>query len=204
MATPVNPTRHQEKPRVHTDKKGLRVLGIAESFSKSNSKSVLCGVVMRRDLIVDGMTFGTATIQGDDATETITSMISMLHRQDINSIMIDGLVISMYNIVRGQEIAGKTNLPVIAVTFKESGGLEGAIRHHFPAEWESKLQQYMALGDRQKVMLKTGKPLFIRHWKIAMDKALSLLNSFTLQGSVPEPVRVAKVGAYAASKFLQF
>src|ERR687893_473013 len=67
--------------RVHPEKKGIRVLGIAESFKKFAKKSILAGVVMRRDLIIDGMAYGTATIEGDDATNSIISMHRLLEKQ---------------------------------------------------------------------------------------------------------------------------
>jgi hypothetical protein len=180
--------------RVHSEKKGIRVFGIAESFKKSGKKSTLAGVVMRRDLVIDGMVFGSATIEGDDATDSIISMHRSLERDDINCILLDGLIISMYNIIDGERVAAGTGLPVLAITFEESKGLEGSIRRHF-RNWQSKLEQYKRLGEREKVSLKTGKSLFIRYWGLNQKRAVAILNSFTLQGSVPEPIRVAKLAA---------
>ncbi|MGI0049149.1 MAG: DUF99 family protein [Nitrososphaera sp.] len=180
--------------RVHSEKKGIRVLGIAESFKKSGKKSTLAGVVMRRDLIIDGMAFGSATIEGNDATDSIISMHRSLARDDINCILLDGLVISMYNIVDGERVAAETGLPVLAITFEDSKGLEGSIKRHFD-DWQYKLEQYQRLGKREKITLKTGKNLFIRYWGLSQKRAVATLNSFTLQGSVPEPIRVAKLAA---------
>jgi endonuclease V-like protein UPF0215 family len=180
--------------RVHPEKKGIRVLGVAESFKKSGKKSTLAGIVMRRDLVIDGMVFGSATIEGDDATDSIVSMHRSLERDDINCILLDGLVISMYNIIDGGRVAEETCLPVLAITFEDSQGLEGNIKHHFK-DWEGKLAQYEKLGRREKIVLKTGKSLFIRCWGLSQKRALAILNSFTLQGSVPEPIRVAKLAA---------
>ena len=180
--------------RIHSEKKGIRVLGVAESFKKSGSKSTLAGIVMRRDLVIDGMVFGSATIEGDDSTDNIILMVRSLARDDINCILLDGLVISMYNIIDGEKIAEKTGLPVIAITFEDSKGLEGSIKRRFDG-WQSKLEQYQKLGTREKVTLKTGKNLFIRYWSLSQKRAVAILNSFTLQGSVPEPIRVAKLAA---------
>lgn len=180
--------------RIHSEKKGIRVLGIAESFKKSGKKSTLAGIVMRRDLIIDGMVFGSATIEGDDATDSIISMHRSLARDDVNCILLDGLVISMYNIIDGERVAAETDLPVLAITFEDSKGLEGSIRHHFD-NWQYKLEQYQKLGKRERVTLKTGKNLFIRYWGLNQKRAVAILNSFTLQGSVPEPIRVAKLAA---------
>ncbi|PKL60363.1 MAG: DUF99 domain-containing protein, partial [Methanomicrobiales archaeon HGW-Methanomicrobiales-4] len=49
-------------------KPGIRVLGIAESYS-SRDDSCLCGVVMRRDLHIDGFIFGRVMVGGEDSTE---------------------------------------------------------------------------------------------------------------------------------------
>jgi uncharacterized protein len=189
--------------RIHAEKKGIRVLGIAESFKKFTKKSILAGVVMRRDLVIDGMAYGTATLEGNDATDSIISIHRSLARDDINCILLDGLVISMYNIIDGEQVTGQTGLPVIAITFEDSKGLEDSIKHHFN-DWEDKLVQYKMLGSRERVTLKTSKNLFIRRWRVNQRTAVAILNSFTLQGSIPEPIRVAKLAARSYANALNY
>ena len=70
------------------------------------------------------MVYGFATIEGDDATDSIISMHRLLAREDINCILLDGLVISMYNIVDGKRVAEETDLPIIAITLKIQGDLK--------------------------------------------------------------------------------
>ncbi|HYX56968.1 MAG TPA: DUF99 family protein [Nitrososphaeraceae archaeon] len=181
----------------HPEKRGIRIFGIAESFNKSNLTSTLGGVVMRRDLIIDGIVFGTSTLKGDDSTKNIHCMFRSLERDDINCILLDGLIISMYNIIDGKQLNTITGLPVIAITFEDSAGLEEHIRHHFLEKSEMKLEQYRKLGNRDKVRLKTDKLLYIRYWGLSLKGALNTLNAFTLQGSIPEPIRVAKLLARA-------
>jgi endonuclease V-like protein UPF0215 family len=188
--------------KLHVEKRGIRVLGIAESFKKTSICSTLAGIVMRRDFIIDGMTFGTVTIEGNDSTSNILSMYRSLKRNDINCIMLDGLVISMYNIIDGKEIHENTDIPVIAITFKDSEGLEGAINHHFSNDSKMKLEQYRKLGQRDKILLWTGKNLFVRYWGISFREVSTIVNYFTLQGSVPEPIRIAKLAARASIKRL--
>ncbi|HKG42444.1 MAG TPA: DUF99 family protein [Nitrososphaeraceae archaeon] len=181
----------------HPEKRGIRIFGIAESFKKSNSTSTLGGVVMRRDLIVDGIVFGSATLKGDDSTKNIYCMFRSLQRNDINCIMLDGLIISLYNIIDGDKLNNITGLPIIAITFEDSRGLEEHIRHHFLEKSEMKLEQYRKLGNRDQVRLRTDKSLYIRYWGLSLKGALNTLNAFTLQGSIPEPIRVAKLLARA-------
>ena len=84
---------------LHLEKKGLRGLAIAESFRQNSPKSILSGVVMRRDFLIDGFVFGSATLEGNDATQTILKMYDDLKRPDISYVLISGLIISMYNII---------------------------------------------------------------------------------------------------------
>jgi endonuclease V-like protein UPF0215 family len=186
--------------RLHAGKRGIRVLGIAESFRKTSACSTLAGIVMRRDLIIDGMVFGNATIEGNDSTQNILSMYRSLKRDDINCIMLDGLIISMYNIIEGEKLGEHTNVPVIAITFKDSEGLEGNIQHHFSNDSKLKVEQYRKLGQRDKILLKTGKILFVRYWGISSKEASTIIDCFTLQGSIPEPIRIAKLAARASMR----
>jgi len=114
-------------------KQGIRVLGISESFA-DREWSILCGVVMRRDLHIDGFCFGKVRVGGMDATGEILRMIASLDRDDINAIMLNGCVIAWYNVINPEDITKKTEIPVICVSYKDSEGLADHIRHHFPGD----------------------------------------------------------------------
>ena len=86
--------------RIHADKKGLRALGIAESFRKGEGeRAVLGGVVMRGDLQIDGFGLSTITVGGLDGTEGVLEIFKKLDRTDINVVLLNGCVISMFNLV---------------------------------------------------------------------------------------------------------
>lgn len=179
------------------EKKGLRGLAIAESFRETDLKSKLAGVVMRRDFVIDGFVFGNATIEGDDATDVIISMYEKLDRDDISFILVSGLIISMYNIVDMTKLWKSTKMPIIGVTYEKSYGMEDAIRHHFPNSYESKIKQYQNLGTRTKISLHTKHDIYLRVEGCDMKEAKKLLDAFTLQGAIPEPLRVAQILAKA-------
>ncbi|MGC1426178.1 MAG: DUF99 family protein [Nitrosotalea sp.] len=186
---------------IHLEKKGLRGLAIAESFKQGDSFSRLAGVVIRRDFIIDGFVFGRCTVEGDDATDVILDMYTRLNRDDINYIIISGLVISMYNVIDIKKIWNTTKIPIIGVTYEESGGIEDAIRHHFPNSHESKLEQYRKLGKREEITLHTGYKLYLRNEGCLLDEAKKFLDVITVQGSIPEPVKVAQLLAKASLSF---
>jgi endonuclease V-like protein UPF0215 family len=178
---------------LHLEKKGLRGLAIAESFRQNLDKSILTGIVMRRDLIIDGFVFGSATIYGDDATDSILQMYENLKRPDISYLLISGLIISLYNIVDIKKISQFLKIPVIGVTYHESEGIENSIKQHFPNSYESKIKKYQKLGNREKITLHTSCDIFIRKEGCTTHDVKYLLDELTLNGSFPEPLRVAQL-----------
>ena len=178
---------------LHLEKKGLRGLAIAESFTLESKKSVLAGVVMRRDFVIDGFVFGKATLEGNDATDEILRMFEKLSRPDISYLLVSGIIISLYNFVDLKKISESLNLPVIGITYQDSEGIEDAIKHHFPNSYESKLQDYQNLKQRDKITLHTAYDVFVRREGCNLSDVKNLLNQLTLQGSFPEPLRVAQM-----------
>lgn len=178
---------------MNINKKGIRVLAIAESFKKQKSNSILTGVVMRKDLIIDGIIFGKVTIGGNDATQNIIQMYNNLKRNDIGFILLDGMIISMFNIIDGEAIHNNIGIPLIIITFKNSQGIDNIIKKHFPDSYKTRLALLNKLGKRDTILLKTDKFLLIRTWGIKLEDAVKLLNSFLIQGSIPEPIKLAKI-----------
>lgn len=178
---------------LHIEKKGLRGLAIAESFKDNEKISHLAGIVMRRDFIIDGFVFGHSTVEGNDATNAILQMHQKLNRDDISFIMISGLIISMYNIVDVKKIWNQLKVPVIGVTYEDSKGIEDAIKYHFPDSHQSKIEEYQRLGQRTKITLHTGHDVFVRIEGCEIQEVKNLLDAMTLQGAVPEPLRVAQM-----------
>ena len=178
---------------MHIPKKGLRALGIAESYT-GRSVSRLAGVVMRKDLRIDGFTFSTVTVGGMDATDSVLHMVQDLERSDINVIMLSGCVIAWFNIINPALINKETGIPVICVTYEDSEGIIDDIRHHFPGD-TARISAYESLGERIPVELHTHQTIFIRSWGMDQRGAARLCNDFTLEGKIPEPLRVARLCA---------
>ncbi len=184
---------------LHLNKSGLRALGIAESFVRTKSHSILAGVVMRADLRVDGLAYAWASVGGDDATGAVLEIYRELDRKDINVIMLEGAVISWFNVIDLSEIWQKTGRPQICLTYKDSPGLEGYIRDYFSSP-EDKVQRYRNLGERTPIRLKTGYKVYVRAHGADLKEATILLNKFTRDGRKPEPLRLASLAARAAHR----
>ncbi|MGP8118455.1 endonuclease dU [Methanoregula sp.] len=184
---------------MHIPKKGLRALGIAESYS-GREHSTLAGIVMRKDLIIDGCAFSRVAVGGMDATEGVLAIVQTLDRRDINVIFLSGCVIAFFNIIDPRQIHECTGLPVICVTYEESAGLDGDICHHFPGD-TARLDAYRRLGDRVPHILPDRQTVYLRSWGFDPADAGRLCTAFTHEGKIPEPLRVARLSARAAHDF---
>ena len=164
---------------------------------RSRPTSTIAGVVMRADLCVDGLAYAHATVGGDDGTQAVLSLCRQLNRADVNALILSGAAISWFNIIDLQEVFEKTEKPLICLTYQESPGLERHIREHFQSP-EEKLLRYRALGERHSIRLRTGYEVFVRALGASTEESRILLNKFTRDGRVPEPVRLARLAARAA------
>jgi len=187
---------------VRVSKKGLRVLGISESFQKEKSrKSVLAGVVIRADLIIDGFAATTITLGGFDATDGIIRIFDIIDRTDVNVLMLNGVVIAWFNVIDLNLLREKLNIPIIAVTYEESQEpLKKYFREYFPESWERKMEIYDKNGEREHMVLRTGHKVFVRYLGMLQREAKSLLDKFTIQGSIPEPLRISRLLARSLMK----
>jgi endonuclease V-like protein UPF0215 family len=152
---------------------------------------------MRADLRVDGVAFARATVGGNDATEGVLKIYEQLGRADVNALLLSGAVISWFNIIDLQEVFENIQKPVICLTYEESPGLEKYLREYFP-DSEEKLARYQRLGQREMIRLKTGYEVYIRALGATTEDARILLNKFTRDGRIPEPLRLARLAARAA------
>ena len=178
---------------MHIPKKGLRALGIAESYA-GRDYSTLGGVVMRKDLRIDGFSFGRVTVGGMDATDSIRRMIRDLDRRDINVVLLSGCVIAWFNVIDPGRIAEESGIPVICVTYEESDGLLDDLRHHFPDD-ETRIEAYLRLGERVAVDLGDHRIIYLRAAGIGYPDAARFCRDFILEGKIPEPLRVARLCA---------
>lgn len=184
-------------------KSGVRVLGVAESFKKNEAKSLAVGLVMRGDFRIDGFGICRPTIGGRDSTESLLKMFKRLNRQDIRAWLLGGSLISWFNVVDILELYKVTGIPVVCVTYHPSDGVEKYLKEYFPEDWQSRLDTLEKAGIRTPVNLNTGHEAFLTTAGVGTHSAKRLLDSFTLDGRIPEPIRVARLIAAALHRDTQ-
>lgn len=181
------------------EKRGVRVLGIAESFKKDLGEAAsLAGVVMRGDFIIDGIVLGKCTVGGLDSTDEILEMYGRLGREDIMAIMLNGCIISWFNVVDLVKIHEETGIPVITISYNPTKGIKEFFVKYFPDDWEKRVEIYERNGPRFDILNKNGFRVYVRSIGIDQEDAARLINRFTIFGKIPEPLRVARLIAHAA------
>ncbi len=157
--------------------------------------STLAGVVIRSDLVIDGFGVGSLKVSGSDATSSVLKLYQSLRRNDVNGILISGSILSLYNILDVEALHDNLSLPVIALSFsKDSSDIAANIVSRFPKKIASeKLVLLDKLGKADRISLKTGYDIFVRSAGITQNTSKRLLDKFTLQGAIPEPIRVARL-----------
>lgn len=193
-------------PQPSLDKPGARGLFVAESFAPGADRaSTLAGVVMRRDLVIDGFVLGSATIGGTDAAARIASMHARLGRSDVGIVAVSGAVVSSYNVVDLEMIRERVGVPAVAVSYAEPAGGGAALARRLAAigsgaGQEARAAAFSRQGPRTRIRLRTSHDLFVRCAGCRPEQAGRLLDSMTVQGSVPEPFRIARLVARAARR----
>ena len=89
------------------------------------------------------------------------------------------------------------HIRLLCLTYEESPGIEKFIEKYFPND-EEKMQRYWRLGKREPIDLDTNYRVYARPFGISLGEAKILLNKLTLDGRVPEPLRVARLLARAS------
>lgn len=179
-------------------KAGTRALGVAESFR--DETSTLAGVVVRASRIVDGFSFSSCTVGGDDATDAVIDLYRRLDREDVRYVVVGGVALAWYNIVDLERVHRATDRPVLSVTFEESEGLEPSLRAEFGGDaLDWRLDAYEALPPRRPVDV-GDETVFVRNVGVDDSEADRVVEVFTPEGGRPEPVRVARLAARAGDE----
>jgi endonuclease V-like protein UPF0215 family len=176
-------------------KTGVRVLGVSESFERNDSKSIVAGVIMRGDYRIDGFGICHPTVGGNDATSSLLSMYERLERPDIRAWMLGGSIISWFNIIDISKLHEISNIPVVSISYNPSDGIEKYLKEYFPEDWKHRFATVEKVGPRVEVTLKTGHLVFLTFSGMSKARAKQLVDRFTLDGRIPEPVRVARIAA---------
>ena len=172
-------------------KKEIRVLGIDDMPFSFNEETVdIVGVVMRGGVYLEGVLKATITVDGDDATENIISMVEgTRHRKQLKVIMIDGAALGGFNIVDCSLVHARTKIPVITVTRNkpDMARIREALRKHF-SDWKWRWG-ILKSTSMEQIMLRY--PVYAASWGFTTEEMKDIIKLSIVRGAIPEPLRVA-------------
>ncbi len=181
----------------------IQVLGIDDApFVEGDSRVKIVGALMRGPELLEKVFHSDVKRDGLDATGKIIEMIRESGCENIRAILLDGITFGGFNIADINRIYEETGIPVIATMTKRPrmGSISNALRNLGEADLRKRLIK--KAGPVMEVGL-GGRRVYMQVAGIGKKKAEAIIRRFTINGLVPEPVRVAHLigrGAYMEPK----
>jgi endonuclease V-like protein UPF0215 family len=181
----------------------IRVLGVDDGafIPHVEGQVSVIGVVFRGGYWLDGVLHTKIAVDGFDATDRITSMITgSAHYRQLRVIMLNGITFAGFNVVDVKALNAATKLPVITVT-REKPDL---------AEIHKALQNVPRSEERWKTILSAGEPvevstrnakakIYVQTAGVSKEDAQKILRLTSTRSNIPEALRVAHLIASGIS-----
>jgi endonuclease V-like protein UPF0215 family len=173
-------------------KKQVRVIGIDDSpFSFGSKTALVVGVVSRLPTYIEGIMRTEVRVDGNDADQAIQDMLlRSRYLEQLRLIMFDGVAVGGFNVIDIDRIFDATGVPCATLTreLPDYESMERALRTYFP-DWKERWEVI-----RRHRLYKIGtrhKPVFATVVGMDLDILESIIVESTVQGAIPEPLRIA-------------
>ncbi|MGC8562866.1 MAG: DUF99 family protein [Thermoplasmata archaeon] len=169
--------------------KDTRVLAVDDApFSREDRFTSIVGLIMRKDFYIESIFKKTIEVDGLDATDRVIEGIKE-KGTGVKVLMTQGITLGGFNILDVKRLYEETKIPVINVVDHEPNmnAIKEALQKYFK-DWEIR---YSVLSeDFQRL-----GPLYVQATGISSKIAYKFLNQMTINGKVPEPLRMADLVA---------
>jgi len=182
-------------------KEQIRVLAIDDGpFTFEDSNVDILGVLTRGSSYIEAVLRDEVGVDGTDSTERIIRMISnSKYLEQVGLVLLDGGAFGGFNIFDIHVIRDELEVPVITVTRKspDFNAIRKALKRHFE-DWGSRFET-LSKGDIEEVVI-NNIPVYVKLAGISLNDAESVLRRLTVQGTIPEPLRLAHIIATILKK----
>lgn len=180
------------KPHFH-------VVGVDDgSFRREDSWAPVAAVVVAVPSRVEAVRLGRVRVDGDDAAETIARLVRATGAlQSVRAVLLDGAVVGGFNVIDLDLLHADLRVPIVAVTrhAPDFPAIHAALRKWFPRDAEERWRRLRA--HRLFRLDSPERPLWVAAVGCRREEAELLVRRTTVQGHVPEPVRLAHLIASA-------
>lgn len=145
-------------------------------------------------------------VDGLEASATIAYALTKLklrNNVELKALLLDSITIAGFNIASPPTITKLSGVPVIvAYKYKPSSArLEEALRKHFK-DWELRMRVLKLVDRTTEISTRKGR-LHILTWGVSLGEAIRIIENTQIHARTPEPLRIADMVAYEASKYIE-
>ena len=176
----------------------LRTVGVddGEFQSKWSStgrrgKAVLAAVLLS-DYWIDDIRAGEVTVDGLDATETLTKLLNCWK---FDAVLLSGVSFAGFNLIDADIVHKRFGKPVIVVSGDKPDNMavRRALRGHF-TDWEIRWNIVKKLGKIYSVAPVVAEPpLYFEVIGLSVKSAKLIIRALAVSSRLPEPIRVARL-----------
>ncbi len=179
----------------------IRVIGIDDgSFSFEEIKTPVVGVVMRLPGYIEGVMTTEVDIDGNNSTKRLIKMLKKSRYLDqLKLIMLDGVALGGFNVIDVHKLHEALAIPIITVTRDKPdyAEIEKALRKYFD-DWEPRLAMMHKVEPKE--FQTDHSPIWVGSVGIEHYEIVEILKLATVQGALPEALRIAHLIASAISR----
>jgi endonuclease V-like protein UPF0215 family len=159
------------------------------------------GVVFRGGFWLDGVMHTEIAVDGFDATDKISSMITgSVHYKQLRVIMLYGITFAGFNVVDIKRLSAETGLPVVAVTREKPDliKIRKALRN-LPRS-EERWTAVLNAGEMSEVSTRNPKErIYLHAAGLGLADAEKVVRLTSTRSNIPEALRVAHLVASGIS-----
>jgi len=172
-------------------KKYVRAVGIDDApFKFTQRYAEIFFAVLRAPNYIEGLMRTKVEVDGRDATQKIVERLKASRFfEQLDVIFLDGCTVAGFNVVDIDGLFNATGIPVITVCRKKPDMKEilETLKKKFE-DWEER----SAMMKKPLLAFQgVKKPVYVGIAGISAEEARLFMKRFTVQGSIPEPLRIA-------------
>ena len=180
----------------------LRLVGVDDGFfpqyyKELRLRTVLAGALYRGRELVD-LRLSSVTVDGDDGTERVLSILRSFGRVDV--VFLDGVTLAGFNVVNPEALLEACTAVIVVYKFQPKlEKVETALRKHF-VDWQARFNVIRKTYERSQIIATRWKPMRVALLGSIAEDLGRLMSYLQLVSSVPEPLRIADLVASAMSR----
>ena len=181
-------------------KSEVQILGIDDApFERKDKNVKIVAVLTRGAKMLDGVFHSSIKKDGLDATDRIIQLVKDIKRENVRTILLDGITYGGFNTVDIQRVYHETGIPVIVSMQKrpDHAKIHAALRNLENADLRKSMID--AAGRVYEIRLDGNRKVYMQTAGIRREDAEEIIRLTTVNGLVPEPIRAAHMiakGAY--------